>query len=442
MRYKAAIPATFLAVLFTAACDSAESPAGPDRSASAVIGAIPKELGQNPVVNQGQSQAPNQDDEFARAARAEVPGFAGYYLDANGTPVVRLVNQAQRAAAQRYLAPQLAKAGRGHNARAAKQAVFVPATYDFAQLHEWSERLVPVLQHQGVYLIDADEVGNRVLVGVGDESAAAAVRARAALLGIPQGALALQMQAAPRSRATVRDRFTTVVGGIQIAFGNFLCTQGFNAKRVSTGANIFVTNSHCTTTQYVSDGVAIYQNTVAAGNQVGNEVADRGMWACAGAGTSCRQADAVFISHNGTRTIGQGGIIRTNWNTGAAGGITTIGEFDIIGRYTGSLPVGSYLDKTGRTSGSTYGVVTNSCVTIGVLRCQDISKVWSEGGDSGSPVYVYIGGAGALENDVQIHGVMWGGPGSDFTTTYSSRLSGIEADLGALTNLCRPGYGC
>jgi hypothetical protein len=157
---------------------------------------------------------------------------------------------------------------------------------------------------------------------------------------------------------------------------------------------------------------------------------------------SCRQADAVYISHNGTRTIGQGGIIRTNWNTGAAGGLTTIGEFDIIGRYTGTLPVGSYLDKTGRTSGSTYGQVTNSCVTIGVLRCQDISKVWSEPGDSGSPVYVYIGGSGTAENDVQLHGVMWGGPGTDYTTTYSSRLSGIEADLGTLTNLCRPGYGC
>ncbi len=37
---------------------------------------------------------------------------------------------------------------------------------------------------------------------------------------------------------------------------------------------------------------------------------------------------------------------------------------------------------------------------------------------------------------------MWGGPGSDYTTTYSSRLGGIEADLGALNNLCRPGYGC
>ena len=117
-------------------------------------------------------------------------------------------------------------------------------------------------------------------------------------------------------------------------------------------------------------------------------------------------------------------------------------RFDIVARYTGSAPVGTYLDKTGRTSGSTYGQVTSSCVTIGVLRCQDISSVWSEGGDSGSPMHVWIGGAGAAENDTQLYGILWGGPSNNWNVTYSSRLSGIESDLGTLTNLCRPGYGC
>jgi len=431
MRYTKSVPTTVLALLLTAACGDASDP---------VVGSAPA----GPSANQGLAQAElrTPDDEFARAARAEAPGLAGFYLESDGTPVVLLTDPGQRGAVQRYLATELAHTRRGRHAHAPQQVRFVKAAYDFAQLKGWSEQLEPMLSRPDVYLIDVDEAHNRVLLGVADATATGAVRAEAARLGIPAAAVAVQTQAKPEMRATVRDRFTTFVGGIQIAFGGYLCTAGFNARRVSTGSNIFVTNSHCTTTQYATDGVAEYQNTVAAGNQVGNEVADRGLYACVSGVTSCRKADAVFISHNGTRTIGQGGIIRTNWNTGAAGGLTTIGEFDIIGRYTGTLPVGSYLDKTGRTSGSTYGLVTNSCVTIGVLRCQDISKVWSEGGDSGSPVYVYIGGAGAAENDVQLHGVMWGGPGSDWTTTYSSRLSGIEADLGSLDNLCRPGYGC
>ncbi|HEU4885408.1 MAG TPA: hypothetical protein VFT45_24385 [Longimicrobium sp.] len=430
MKFSRSVPAAVLTLILTAACDTPNAPVGPG----------PDDAALDRASAPGQMRTP--DDEFARVARAEVPGFAGFYLQDDGTPVVRLVDPSQRGAAQRYLAQEFVRARGGRRAGAPAQPVFLNAAYDFAQLKEWAEALTPLLQQSGIYLIDVDEVQNRVLVGVDGPSSAGAVRSEGARLGIPAAALATQTQPAPQVRATVRDRFTTTVGGIQIAFSGYLCTLGFNARRVSTGANIYVTNSHCTGTQYVSDGIAIYQNTNAAGNQIGNEVADRGMWACVTGVASCRQADAAYISNNGTRTVGQGGIARTAWNTGGAGGLTVTGEYDVIGRYTGTLPVGSYLDKTGRTSGSTYGQVTNSCVTIGSLRCQDISKVWSEGGDSGSPVFVYIGGAGTAENDVQLHGVMWGGPGTDYTTTYSSRLAGIEADLGALNNLCRPGYGC
>lgn len=428
MKFATSFLTTVLTLALTAACDTPDAPVGPQSDGAS------------------QDRAPQSirtpDDEFARAARAEVPGFAGFYLQSDGTPVVRLVDPSQRGAAQRYLAQEFIRARAGRHAGAPSQPVFLRAAYDFAQLRDWAEALHPMLSRGDVFLIDVDEVQNRVLVGVADAPAVAAVRAQAAALGVPAAALEVRTQPRPQTRATVRDRFTTLVGGIQIAFGSYVCTQGFNARRVSNGANIFVTNSHCTTTQNAADGAAIFQNTNAAGNQVGNEVADRGLYACVTGVASCRQADAAYISHNGTRTIGQGGIARTAWNTGAAGGLTITGEYDIIGRYTGTLPVGTYLDKTGRTSGSTYGQVTNSCVTIGSLRCQDISKVWSEGGDSGSPVFVYVGGSGTAENDVRLHGVMWGGPGSDYTTTYSSRLAGIEADLGALNNLCRPGYGC
>lgn len=431
MRYNQSVPAVVFALLAAAACDSPDAPLAPEPQDT--------EQGTRPAFQADFTP----DREFARAARAEVPGFAGFYLKEDGTPVVRLTDGRHRAAAQRYLAGHLAAARRGRRAGAPTQTQFVPATYDFAQLHEWAEAIVPLMQRNpDVFLVDVDEVHNRVLVGVADAAATAAVRREAARLGVPGEALGLQTQARPRVRATVRDRFTTTVGGIQIAFGNYLCTLGFNARRVSNNANVYVTNSHCTGTQNANDGIAIYQNTIAAGNQIGNEVADRGLYACVSGVASCRRADAAYISNNGTRTIGQGGIARTAWNTGGPGGLTVTGEYDIVARYTGSLPVGTYLDKTGRTSGSTYGVVTNSCVTIGTLRCQDVSKVWSEGGDSGSPVFYYLGGSGAAENDVQLVGVMWGGPGTDYTTTYSSRLAGIEADLGALTNLCRPGYGC
>ncbi|HEX8272261.1 MAG TPA: hypothetical protein VF615_06385 [Longimicrobiaceae bacterium] len=421
MKHTRSVPAALLALVFTAACESSDVPVGPE-PADAAAGRAPQSF-----------RTP--DDEFARASRAEAPGFAGFYLREDGTPVIRLVDGSKRGEVQRYLAQELAAARRGRHADAPQQPVFVPAEHDFAQLKEWAEQLTPLMQSRGdVYLVDVDEVGNRVLLGVADATATGAVRAEAARLGIPASAVATQTQAAPQQRASLRDRQTTLKGGVQIAFGQYLCTLGFPATRNSTGASIFVTNAHCTGTQYASDGIAIYQNTVASGNQIGNEVADRALYACVSGVASCRQADAAYISNNGTRATARGLIARTAWATGANAGTTITGDFRIVARYTGSLPVGTSLDKTGRTSGSTYGNVTNSCVTIGSLRCQDISKVWSEGGDSGSPVYVWVS-----NNDVQLHGVMWGGPGTDYTTTYSSRLAGIEADLGALSNLCVSG---
>jgi hypothetical protein len=421
MRLTRSLPAAVLALLATAACESSDVPVGPEPADAAA------------------SRAPQSfrtpDDEFARASRAEAPGFAGFYLREDGTPVIRLVDGARRGEVQRYLAQELAAARRGRHADAPQQPVFVPAAYDFAQLKDWAEALTPLIStRDDVFLVDVDEVENRVMLGVADATATGAVRAEAARLGIPAAAVHVQTQPRPQMRASLRDRQTTLKGGIQIAFSQYYCTLGFPATRNSTGASIFVTNSHCTGTQNASDGIAIHQNVVASGNQIGNEIADRGLYACVSGVASCRQADAAYISNNGTRAVGRGLIARTNWATGANAGTTIVGDFRIVGRYTGSLPVGTSLDKTGRTSGSTYGNVTNSCVTIGSLRCQDISKVWSEGGDSGSPVYVWLS-----NNDVQLHGVMWGGPGSDYSTTYSSRLAGIEADLGALSNLCVSG---
>ena len=429
MKYTRSVPAALLAVLVTAACDTSEL-------------VTPDAGGLKPDQPASQAQIRTQDDEHARVARAEVPGFAGFYLKEDGTPVVRLVDPSQGGAAQRYLAQEFVRARMGRHKNVPQQPVIESAVYDFAQLKGWADKAEGMLTRGDVYLVDIDEVNNRVHVGVADNAAAGAVRSEAARMGIPASALFVQTQAKPEGRATLRDRYTTMVGGTQIAFSNYVCTLAFNARQVSTGANIYVTNSHCTRRQFASDGIALYQPTRVSGNEIGVEVADRATYACAGAGTKCRQADAAYYSNNGSRGVGQGGIARTALATGVNAGITTLGEFDIVARYTGTLPVGTVLGKTGRTSGSTYGVVTQSCVTIGNLRCQDVSKVWSEGGDSGSPMYVQVGGAGDPANDVQLYGILWGGPSTDWTTTYSSRLSGIEADLGALTNLCRPGLGC
>ncbi|CAN5647909.1 hypothetical protein BH23GEM3_BH23GEM3_23880 [soil metagenome] len=82
-------------------------------------------------------------------------------------------------------------------------------------------------------------------------------------------------------------------------------------------------------------------------------------------------------------------------------------------------------------------------VAINHFRCQDASNVWSQGGDSGSPMMVWVGSAGTERHEAaELQCILWGGPVGDFNTTYSSRLAGIEADLGSLSNLCTWDYNC
>jgi hypothetical protein len=286
-------------------------------------------------------------------------------------------------------------------------------------------------------MLDIDEVGNRVWLGVRDAAAVRDVRNAAARLRVPPGVLHAAVVAAPGKRETLRDRTPSLKGGYQIASPEDICTLGFNA--VYQGTWVFVTNSHCTWVDYGEDGATFTQPTYFAGNEIGWEVRDRGWYGCNGVFTSCRRSDSAYGQHNYNRGVSQGQIVYTALSYGApAPSLEVVGTDDIVRRYAGSAPVGTWLDKTGRTSGSTYGQVTQSCVSIGKFRCQDVSDIWSEPGDSGSPIYVWLG-----SNQVELYGILWGGPeDGNPNITYSSRLGGVEQDLGTLTQLCAPGWGC
>lgn len=427
MQHMKLLLATILSITAISGCEDFDGPMAPPPS--------------EPRREEGEpypEPTPTSDDVYASVARKEVPGFAGFYLLDDGTPVIRLTDPAQSGAALDFLATELKDMQQGAHAEAFPEPVIMDARYDFAELKQWADSLDTLLDRDGMYTLDVDEVENRVHMGVRDEEAIRAVREHAEKAGVPQEALAVDVQAAPEERQTVQGWANPLIGGHQISNGAGLCTLGFNAWW--NGGWIFVTNSHCTPRYFASDGGTIWQPTAVAGNQVGWEVRDRGRYACNGWISffiTCRRADAAYIRNNGWRGVGQGQIARTPWNMGAPGGLNVIGAFDIVSRYSGATPVGMWLDKTGRTSGSTYGRVTNSCVSIGSLRCQDISTVWSQPGDSGSPIHFWIGG-----NQTRLQGILWGGPSGNWNVTYSSRLSGIEQDLGGLSGLCRPGFGC
>jgi hypothetical protein len=442
-RSPAPVLLTALGLLVVAGCEDRPITApGPDDAPRSAKG------GQQPP-----RQRWTSDDEFARVARAEVPGFAGYYFDDDGTPVILLKDHRQREAAERYLAPQLARARRGNPG--APGPVVRKVTHDFAELKGWFEDLLK-MDRDDVHMLDVDEVENKVFIGVRDEAAIRAVRREAARLGVPPGALKVEVRQRPKPRITLRDWTSVATGGFRVE-GAGGCTLGFNA--VHQGAWVFVTNSHCTTAWFAYDGVTFYQPTYSS--VIGSESVDQPLFYCSTPTGQCRYSDAAYVYYTG-RNVGQGKIAYTRLYTANSlstpADVTVLGYYDIINRYTisgGDLAIGTRLYKTGQASGTTTGTVTASCVTVRDqttgdgrnirydLACQDVSKLWSQHGDSGSPMYYLL----ANGQQVFLYGILWGGPENpdgtpDYTTTWSSRLEELELDNGTLSSLCVSGYGC
>jgi hypothetical protein len=222
------------------------------------------------------------------------------------------------------------------------------------------------------------------------------------------------------------------VGGIQIHFGNFLCTLGFNATDGSE--NSFITNSHCTNKQGGVEGTVYYQPTSTVdGASIATEVEDpayqRNIAGCP-RGKQCRRSDASRARYSSGINFDRGRIAQTSGPNN--GSLTITGFLDFTGEdLRTSFPSGTTVRKVGRTTGMTEGSVTSTCATVNVsgTRFSQICQTIVEragttlvgGGDSGSPVY--IGSA--------LAGILWGGNSSGTLFVFSP-LANIEQELGAL----------
>ncbi|MGH7529497.1 MAG: hypothetical protein ACREMN_03865 [Gemmatimonadales bacterium] len=283
----------------------------------------------------------------------------------------------------------------------------------------------------GTVLADYDETTNRVVVGVEHAAAAASIRGLAARLGVPAAILDVREMEPIGYAATLRDRIDPRVGGIQIHFGNFLCTLGFNAT--DGGENSFITNSHCTDRQGGVQGTTYFQplssvDGVAIATEVEDPQYERNIPGCP-RGRKCRRSDASRARYNAGITFDLGRIAQTSGPNN--GSIQITGSLDFTAEdLRDHFPDGITLRKVGRTTGMTQGTVTATCVTVNVSGsnitqiCQTIVENTVQivgGGDSGSPVY----------SGSALAGILWGGNSSGTLFVFSP-LQNIEAELGDL----------
>jgi hypothetical protein len=327
------------------------------------------------------------------------------------------------------------------------------AKYSFVDLYGWHQALkTNVLNVPGVVLTDIAEDQNRLRVGVESASAGARVRQRLESLGVPEGAVQVELTTPMKRVATVRNMARPLMGGLQINFGPFLCTLGLVAVRGVTPG--MVTASHCTDNQGGNDNTIFYQPLAYDDRyRVAVETRDPAYFTGGECprGRRCRYSDTAFarIPPPGSPSVqfARGTIAKPP----ALNGITVTTERFRITAEASTPVLNETLNKVGRTTGWSQGKVVLTCVNVGVSGtsfvqlCQDIVKARVAGGDSGSPVFRITNRP--RPNDVRLYGVLWGGGSiSGIGTVFAFSALGTRniqrsAEMGRLAT-CAVGFDC
>jgi hypothetical protein len=424
---RALAAAAALLVLAACADDRVTGPTGPNRQVSE--SATAEEISRDSLAPAPDTVVYGGEQEYEDIAR-EVPGYAGHWYDENGDRVVQLTDLAYQDQALRVIdsRPQPEPADGEKRTGATR---FVQVRYDFATLRDWRNRASDaVLNVPGAVFTDLNEVQNRVGVGIADESARAGVEEQLKAAGVPLEATLVEVVGKPEQYQTLQNFFRPLQSGYQIQNQlSWTCTLGVPAV---AGWPSYLTNSHCTQAFWWNTGTAFYQHVFGAPFFIGNEVSDPPGWACWP--WVCRWSDAARIAVPGNvpaaNQIARTGCFGVHW---APGCINTAGiaPFNVLNPPQWWPWPFQWVDKVGRTTGWTKGVVTHTCINIVMppnrqLLCQYLMTNMAGPGDSGSPVFLQFGG------NAQVTGMLWGGivaPG--FQRSIFSARGAIFADLGA-----------
>jgi hypothetical protein len=295
-----------------------------------------------------------------------------------------------------------------------------------------------VMALPGTVFADNDESIGKVVFGVEHAGAANSVRQAMARLGVSPADYDVEITQPIRQVVTLRDKFDPTQAGIQLHFGQYVCTLGFNVsggtKGSTTYGRSFITNSHCTNTQGGTEGTNYYQPVSSVSGIIATEADDPTYFkgGVCPKGKKCRYSDASRALYASDAASALGVIART---TGANNGSLTIdaGNSTFTINAVGNVGVGAVVNKVGRTTGWTSAPVTRTCVHTGVQGSQVMQlcqtfvtssgPIIVNGGDSGSSVWVENG------SGVKLVGLLWGGS-SDNRTFIFSPISQVMQELG------------
>lgn len=321
--------------------------------------------------------------------------------------------------------------------------ILVPWTYQ--TLEEGFAKMRDVLNVKGTTFLDLDESCGCIAVGIADASVAQKVADFARAAGVW-----VQVRteiAAPYvvQQMTLRDQFRPTMGGVQIVNeAGGTCSLGLPVYSFNQGKSGILTASHCTdgTRGDVKPSEIFQAGNGTNQDKLGNELVDAALFdintdARCPANRTCQYIDVAFVEF-GLPSQHLLGRIKQPTNRCGAGvncglGVTrATDDIRMVGGISG-LPMGTTVDKIGRTTGWTSGAIQGTCVDIPVfdfdaagnlfdtmmtMLCQSRVGALSGGGDSGSPVFEF----NPRTDSGLFAGVLWGGNGVSFAFSTIDRI--------------------
>lgn len=308
--------------------------------------------------NRGPGTLRTLDDALKEAGQLDPEaGFGGLFLDPldNSIAYAYMLDTKKQGAAEMAVKHIL---GQERFRSEIRKVNVLQGQYSILQLTEWYQPIKMTRHFPGLQTTDLNEGRNRIRIGVLNDGAKNRAELLVRNLGIPSEAAIVELEERliPLNHNLI-SKFRSAEGGIQggnqvQSFFKGGCTQGFNTSR--SGVLGMVTNSHCSTFEWVQDGGAFYQpdNSTEA-NRIGVESADYGGFeggACP-TGRLCRYSDSNFVTLDGGIPATLGRIAKTNGPNSAIINHDSP-YFRIVAE--GSFPVqGEQLRKIGKASGWT-----------------------------------------------------------------------------------------
>jgi hypothetical protein len=373
------------------------------------------------IAARGQASFRTLADEYRDLAR-RVPDFTGVFFDAQGRLTIAHASPSLSREARREVVTRAARWSAGvHPGDAARlvRREFSYLALDSVYFRVLGPALTPL---EFVTSSGIDETRGTIIVTVDTERGLGEVRALAARLGVPVRMVDVSRMAradAPVAEAhcgeecnggdggtgdrgmsfmTLRDSVRPAHGGLEISWDNLtVCTLGLVGYRVTSGAvdpslgTYYMTAGHCGSEQGAIRGFAWGQPRPAV-DSIGTEVWTAPILTgvdCPNGYPRCLLADVMVIRADDSEAPGYGVVKRTELNSIVINGLT-----GVSGQLYGAL-VGEVVYKVGRTTGTTMGRITHSCLNTSTRQALDLyvlcvqkASYVSGAGDSGSPVFM------------------------------------------------------